>query len=199
MGMINVSPIGRNCSQEERDEFEQYDHVHNIRKTFVEKLKQEFADMNLTFSVGGQISFDVFPAGWDKTFCLRYIDPKDYDEVHFFGDKTHQVRSALGWRRVDWRRKRLSCGHGCRAATTTRSSRTSARSATPSRAQRTRSRSSTSSSRETRVTRATDARDRMSCTNGYSITKRHSLTKSPHSALREADSYLVGTIQCRYP
>ena len=24
-GMLNVSPIGRNCSQEERDEFEKYD------------------------------------------------------------------------------------------------------------------------------------------------------------------------------
>lgn len=62
MGMINVSPIGRNCSQDERDAFEQYDHVHHVRKAFVEKLKQEFADYNLTFSIGGQISFDVFPA-----------------------------------------------------------------------------------------------------------------------------------------
>lgn len=26
-GMLNVSPIGRNCSQEERDEFEKYDKV----------------------------------------------------------------------------------------------------------------------------------------------------------------------------
>ena len=25
--MLNVSPIGRNCSQEERDEFERYDKV----------------------------------------------------------------------------------------------------------------------------------------------------------------------------
>jgi hypothetical protein len=28
--MINVSPIGRNCSQEERDEFEKYDKVNNL-------------------------------------------------------------------------------------------------------------------------------------------------------------------------
>lgn len=90
MGMINVSPIGRNCSQEERDEFERYDHIHNVRKTFVEKLKQEFAEFDLTYSIGGQISFDVFPRGWDKTFCLRFLDPKDYDEIHFFGDKTHE-------------------------------------------------------------------------------------------------------------
>ncbi|CAI5745993.1 unnamed protein product [Peronospora destructor] len=90
MGMINVSPIGRNCSQEERDEFEKYDYIYKIRETFVEGLRNEFIDYNLTFSIGGQISFDVFPKGWDKTFCLRYLDAKDYDEIHFFGDKTNK-------------------------------------------------------------------------------------------------------------
>jgi hypothetical protein len=31
------------------------------RKKFVEVLKKEFADYSLTYSIGGQISFDVFP------------------------------------------------------------------------------------------------------------------------------------------
>lgn len=87
-GMINVSPIGRNCSQEERDEFEKYDKVHNIRPKMVEVLRQKFAHLNLTFSIGGQISFDVFPQGWDKTYCLRYLT--DFNEIHFFGDKTYK-------------------------------------------------------------------------------------------------------------
>lgn len=30
-GMLNVSPIGRNCSQEERDEFERYDAGAGVR------------------------------------------------------------------------------------------------------------------------------------------------------------------------
>ena len=30
-GMLNVSPIGRNCSQEERDEFEHFDLSTGIR------------------------------------------------------------------------------------------------------------------------------------------------------------------------
>ncbi len=30
-------------------------------KKFVETLKAKFADYNLTYSIGGQISFDVFP------------------------------------------------------------------------------------------------------------------------------------------
>nr|KJB49387.1 hypothetical protein B456_008G117900 [Gossypium raimondii] len=58
-GMLNVSPIGRNCSQEERDEFEKYDKVHNIRLKMVSVLREKFAHLNLTFSIGGQISFDV--------------------------------------------------------------------------------------------------------------------------------------------
>ncbi|KAL5559729.1 hypothetical protein UlMin_035940 [Ulmus minor] len=57
-GMLNVSPIGRNCSQEERDKFERYDMVHNICPKMVSVLREKFAHLNLTFSIGGQISFD---------------------------------------------------------------------------------------------------------------------------------------------
>uniref|UniRef100_A0A803LIS7 Phosphomannomutase n=1 Tax=Chenopodium quinoa TaxID=63459 RepID=A0A803LIS7_CHEQI len=87
-GMINVSPIGRNCSQEERDEFEKYDKVQKIRATMVSVLREKFGQLNLTFSIGGQISFDVFPRGWDKTYSLRYLE--DFSEIHFFGDKTFE-------------------------------------------------------------------------------------------------------------
>ncbi|CAN0344641.1 unnamed protein product [Ectocarpus sp. 12 AP-2014] len=89
-GMLNISPVGRNCSQEERDAFEQYDNEHKIRQTMVDAMRAEFADLNLTFSIGGQISFDLFPTGWDKTFCLQFLGEgtSEYDEIHFFGDKT---------------------------------------------------------------------------------------------------------------
>lgn len=40
----------------------------------VAAMQAEFAGLNLTFSIGGQISFDLFPRGWDKTYCLRYLD-----------------------------------------------------------------------------------------------------------------------------
>lgn len=87
-GMLNVSPIGRNCSQEERDEFEKYDKVHNIRHKMVSVLREKFAHLKLTISIGGQISFDVFPQGWDKTYCLKYL--AEFHEIHFFGDKTYK-------------------------------------------------------------------------------------------------------------
>lgn len=37
---------------------------------------------------GGQISFDVFPKGWDKTYCLKHLEKEPFEEIHFFGDKT---------------------------------------------------------------------------------------------------------------
>ncbi len=88
-GMLNVSPIGRNCSQEERDAFEAYDALHGVRAAFIAALQARFADLDLACSVGGQISFDVFPRGWDKTYALSFVE-REYDTIHFFGDKTHK-------------------------------------------------------------------------------------------------------------
>ncbi|KAG9248413.1 eukaryotic phosphomannomutase [Calycina marina] len=94
-GMINVSPIGRNASIQERDEYQKYDLEHKIRETFVNALKKEFGDYGLTYSIGGQISFDVFPEGWDKRYCLQHLEAEalkeggiEYKYIHFFGDKT---------------------------------------------------------------------------------------------------------------
>lgn len=88
-GMFNVSPIGRNCSQEERDEFEKFDNEHGIRRKLIADLQAAFPDLPLKYSVGGQISFDVFPAGWDKTYCLQFVKDS-FKEIHFFGDKTYE-------------------------------------------------------------------------------------------------------------
>ncbi|RMD41912.1 hypothetical protein DV735_g3199, partial [Chaetothyriales sp. CBS 134920] len=93
-GMINVSPVGRNATQDERDEFEKWDLQTHTRAKLVEALQKEFPDYGLTYSIGGQISFDVFPTGWDKTYCLRHIENEknvsgiEYKKIHFFGDKT---------------------------------------------------------------------------------------------------------------
>ena len=89
-GMLNVSPIGRACSQGERDEFFAYDKEHNIRKDMVAALEAKFEGCNLKFSIGGQISIDVFPVGWDKTYCLQFVRGENYGftEIHFAGDKT---------------------------------------------------------------------------------------------------------------
>jgi phosphomannomutase len=117
-GMINVSPIGRNASVQERNDYQDYDLKHKIREKFIAAIKQEFPDLGLTYvsrssphahlhaqmlttlishsySIGGQISFDVFPQGWDKRYCLQHIENEknlpggvEYTTIHFFGDKT---------------------------------------------------------------------------------------------------------------
>lgn len=63
-----------------------------VRTKLVEILREKFSDYGLTFSIGGQISFDVFPNGWDKTYCLRHVEDEQFDEIHFFGDKCYKVR-----------------------------------------------------------------------------------------------------------
>jgi phosphomannomutase len=52
----------------------------------IEAWLANFPDFGLKYSIGGQISVDVFPIGWDKTYCLRHIE--EFEEVYFFGDKT---------------------------------------------------------------------------------------------------------------
>jgi phosphomannomutase len=47
-GMINVSPIGRNASVQERNEYQKYDLENGIREKFVTALKEKFGDLGLT-------------------------------------------------------------------------------------------------------------------------------------------------------
>ena len=87
-GMLNVCPVGRSCSQLEREQFYEFDQKHKIRENLAKKFDEDFGkELKIKTSIGGQISLDVFPIGWDKTFCLQFVDGL-YDEIHFFGDKT---------------------------------------------------------------------------------------------------------------
>ncbi|OHS96786.1 Phosphomannomutase [Tritrichomonas foetus] len=86
-GMVNVSPIGRNCTYQQRLQFYELDKQKGIRHKMVEDMKKEFPEMNLQFSIGGQISIDVFPVGWTKVYCLKFVEDK-FDDIHFFGDMT---------------------------------------------------------------------------------------------------------------
>uniref|UniRef100_A0A0R3RV65 Phosphomannomutase n=1 Tax=Elaeophora elaphi TaxID=1147741 RepID=A0A0R3RV65_9BILA len=85
-GMLNLSPIGRSCTQEERLQFVAYDKEHGVRQKFVKKLQDFTEGWDLNICIGGQISVDVFPYGWDKTYCLQFLD--DFHTIHFFGDRT---------------------------------------------------------------------------------------------------------------
>lgn len=88
-GMLNVSPIGRNCSQEERIEFYEYDKIHKIREKMKKDIENEFQEkLKIKCSIGGQISLDLIPIGWDKSYSLQFVE-KNYDHIIFFGDKIY--------------------------------------------------------------------------------------------------------------
>ncbi|NP_001085941.1 phosphomannomutase 2 S homeolog [Xenopus laevis] len=87
-GMLNISPIGRSCTQEERIEFSELDKKEKIREKFVAALQREFAGKGLRFTRGGMISFDIFPEGWDKRCCLDVVVAEKFSSIHFFGNET---------------------------------------------------------------------------------------------------------------
>ena len=57
-GLINVSPIGRDCNEEERNDFEKYDNIHKLREKFAEEVENLFPG-EIRVMIGGQISMDV--------------------------------------------------------------------------------------------------------------------------------------------
>ncbi|CAF1046212.1 unnamed protein product [Adineta steineri] len=87
-GLINVSPVGRNCTLEERHLFHAYDAEHQIRSTMVKHLQEKFPHLGLVFAIGGEISFDAFPEGWDKRYALKHLEKDNISNIYFFGDKT---------------------------------------------------------------------------------------------------------------
>merc|ERR1712080_10822 len=66
-GLINLCPVGRSCSYEERLQFAKFDEEHGVRRAFKAELEKRFSHLGLQFALGGQISIDCFPTGWDKT------------------------------------------------------------------------------------------------------------------------------------
>ena len=84
-GLLNICPIGRSCTQEEREEFEKYDKLNLIRQDMCRYLSHSLMHLKLKFSIGGQISIDAFPQGWDKTYCLQFVEGK-YKNIYFYGD-----------------------------------------------------------------------------------------------------------------
>ena len=86
--LINVSPVGNPITKEQREEYKKWEKDHHTVEIMRKKCEEKFGkEYNLRFTKGGIKSFDVFPIGWDKTYCLQFI--KGYDNIIFFGDNTY--------------------------------------------------------------------------------------------------------------
>ena len=91
---INWCPIGRNADNVDREWFVGLDDKNGIRAKFYQKLLQELRsdtslDGYIQAKIGGSTSFDIFPTGWDKTYCLNHFDEDMYN-LWFIGDKCEE-------------------------------------------------------------------------------------------------------------
>jgi phosphomannomutase len=91
-GLLSICPIGRSCSISERMKFIEYEEKECCRKKFIEYLNKNFTDYDIDCTIGGKISFEVFPKGWDKTYCLRFL--KNFNVI-FYGDRVCEYGNDL--------------------------------------------------------------------------------------------------------
>ena len=85
--MVNFSIVGRNCTQEQRDEYFKWDNKKGERQIIVNAIKEKFPDLDA--SIGGQISVDIVPKGNDKSQVLKYIQENHLEsQIIFIGDRT---------------------------------------------------------------------------------------------------------------
>ena len=81
IGLINFSTIGRDCPQEARDRYGEWDKKIKERDVFCETIEKKFPELEAT--VGGQISIDIYPKGQNKAQVLDDLT----GPITFFGDK----------------------------------------------------------------------------------------------------------------
>jgi phosphomannomutase len=85
--MVNFSIVGRNCNQEQREEYYKWDKEKGERKIIAQAIKEKFPDLDAV--IGGQISIDIYPKGNDKSQVLNVIEQERLvppNEYIFIGD-----------------------------------------------------------------------------------------------------------------
>ena len=64
-GMLNYSTVGRNCTQQQREDYEDWDRENGERKILIERILYMWPSLDC--AIGGQISVDIYPQGLDKS------------------------------------------------------------------------------------------------------------------------------------
>jgi len=85
--MVNFSIVGRDCTQEQREEYFEWDKQSLERTIIANAIKEKFPDLDAV--IGGQISIDIYPKGNDKSQVLNVIEQERLvspNEYIFIGD-----------------------------------------------------------------------------------------------------------------
>ena len=90
--MVNFSIVGRDCTQEQREEFFKWDNEKGERAKIANIIKTKAKGIDAV--IGGQISIDIYPEGNDKSQILKHIKDRNIvtsnDEYIFIGDRTEK-------------------------------------------------------------------------------------------------------------
>lgn len=87
-GTLNVSVVGRKADPIQRDRYYTYDKEHHERQALIRALMERFPDYEA--NVGGQISVDVTPRGWNKSRVFNELSQRYPNKpIAFFGDNMH--------------------------------------------------------------------------------------------------------------
>ncbi len=85
-GMLNISTVGRNATNEQRKSYNAWDNQSKERLAFVEKINK--SSLPYEASAGGEISIDIVPSGWNKSVVKNEVLNKHPDaSLIFFGDR----------------------------------------------------------------------------------------------------------------
>ena len=83
--MVNFSIVGRDCTQEQREEYYEWDLKKGERKIIAQAVKEKFPELDAV--IGGQISIDIYPKGNDKSQVLEHIEKRHVSgKIIFIGD-----------------------------------------------------------------------------------------------------------------
>tara|TARA_B100000085_G_scaffold281599_1_gene308511 strand:+ start:4721 stop:5479 length:759 start_codon:yes stop_codon:yes gene_type:complete len=89
IGMINFSIVGRNATKAQRQEYAEWDKIHNEREKVAAKLSEKYP--TLDFAVGGAVSIDIFNKGNDKSQVIKryFKESVENNKLHFVGDRVN--------------------------------------------------------------------------------------------------------------
>ena len=85
IGMLNFSVAGRDSTERERKEYFKWDSTNNERLKIISKLSKKFK--NLDFRLGGMISIDIQPKGFNKAQACEWVRKNNKNKIIYFGDK----------------------------------------------------------------------------------------------------------------
>ena len=90
--MLNFSIVGRDCTQKQRELYFEYDNKEGERKKISKGINFGWPELDAV--IGGQISIDIYPKGYDKSQIFKHIEEIENtycpDEYIFIGDRTEK-------------------------------------------------------------------------------------------------------------